>query len=437
MEDKNMKSRWISLVVFLSFATLLFSLAPNSLRNLQDSSAWGDEDKLPFPKDATFTTLTTTPLAIEGLAGDRAGNLYTAGRAAVPELCPVWSINKDKPDLVVVGFIPNPAACNPLGIAFDAADNLYIADLSVGVIWVLTPSAANPATATPFASGVPGANGIAFDKKGNLWVSDGTTGQGRVWKIAPGGGVCEDAANPYQGCEEVFRIQPMSNEVNLVGGVGGVGRDVRTLPPGTITVTDTTRNAANQLGSQPLVANGLAFNEDGDKLFIADTARGAIWKATFNREGHLRSKTGCDTTFTPNTLCLDNIFVAHPFLEGADGIALDKAGNIWVAANERQAVVVVTKEGKVIEVFRNPVNSPTGVGLRNAGDQSVGNDHILEFPTSPFLIGNRFCTASSDGNRRDNSPNTAGEIQPNSPAVGKISCMDQELIIPGLRLPIE
>jgi hypothetical protein len=225
--------------------------------------------------------------------------------------------------------------------------------------------------------------------------------------------------------------------VNLVGGVGGVGRDVRTLPPGTITVTDTTRNAANQLGSQPLVANGLAFNEDGDKLFIADTARGAIWKATFNRDGHLRSKTGCDTTFTPNTLCLDNIFVAHPFLEGADGIALDKAGNIWVAANERQAVVVVTKEGKVIEVFRNPVNSPTGVGLRNAGDQSVGNDHILEFPTSPFLIGNRFCTASSDGNRRDNSPNTAGEIQPNSPAVGKISCMDQELIIPGLRLPIE
>ncbi len=34
-------------------------------------------------------------------------------------------------------------------------------------------------------------------------------GQGRVWKIAPGGGACEDAANPYQGCEEVFRIQPM------------------------------------------------------------------------------------------------------------------------------------------------------------------------------------------------------------------------------------
>ena len=205
-----MKSRWISLIAFLSFTTLLFSLAPRSLPNLQGSSAWGDEDKLPFPKDATFTTLTTTPLAIEGLTGDRTGNLYTAGRAPVPDLCPVWSINKDKPDLVFVGFIPNnPAACNPLGIAFDAADNLYIADLSVGVIWVLAPSAANQPIATPFASGVPGANGIAFDKKGNLWVSDGTTGLGRVWKITGPGANC--TSTPPVNCEEVFRIQPMNN----------------------------------------------------------------------------------------------------------------------------------------------------------------------------------------------------------------------------------
>src|SRR5262245_27829548 len=58
MEDKNMKSRWISLIVFLSFTILLFSLAPKSLPNLQGSSAWGDEDRLPFPKNATFTTQT-------------------------------------------------------------------------------------------------------------------------------------------------------------------------------------------------------------------------------------------------------------------------------------------------------------------------------------------------------------------------------------------
>ena len=236
----------------------------------------------------------------------------------------------------------------------------------------------------------------------------------------------------------------MSNEVNLVAGVGGVGRDIRALPPGVILVTPTTRNAALNtvcpapfttpcaLGSQPLVANGLAFTKKGD-LFNIDTARGALWKIEFDRHGNLKSPTGCDTTFTANTLCLSNIFVAHPILEGGDGIALDREGNIWVDANERNAVAVVTKEGKVIEVFRNPVNT---AGLRNSADTADGNKHILEFPTSPFLTGKVFCTSQSDGNRRDNSPNTGGEIVPGSAILGKISCMDQELKIPGLPLPV-
>jgi hypothetical protein len=230
--------------------------------------------------------------------------------------------------------------------------------------------------------------------------------------------------------------------------VTNVGRDVRSLPPGEINAA---RAAVVQLtsppcpnppgppcvlGSQPLVANGLAFTRDGD-LYVADTARGAIWKIEFDRRGNLKSKTGCDTTFTANTLCLDNVFVAHPYLEGTDGIALDRAGNIWNSANERNAIVVVTKRGDVIEVFRNPVVA----GLRNSADPeptAEANRHILEFPTSPVLIGRKFCTSQSDGDRRDNSPRAAGEINAGG-AVGrrgKISCMDQELAIPGLRLPI-
>ena len=186
------------------------------------------------------------------------------------------------------------------------------------------------------------------------------------------------------------------------------------------------------------MANGLAFDKDGDKLFIADQARGAIWQATFDRDGNLKSKTGCDTTFTPNTLCLDNVFVAHPYLEGADGIALDRDGNIWVVADERQAIVVVTKNGKVMEVFRNPVNS---LGLRNSADPAVGNNHILECPASPFIIGKVFCSTQFDIGARDNSSRRLGEVngseaQDGPIPLGKISCMDQELKIRGLPLPI-
>ncbi len=96
-----------------------------------------------------------------------------------------------------------------------------------------------------------------------------------------------------------------------------------------------------------------------------------------DRRGSLRSRTGCDVTLDPQTLCLDSLFVAHPLLEGADGIALDRAGNIWVAANERNAIVVVSRKGRVKEVFHNAADPVT---LRRSGGP-------LEFPTSPFLLG--------------------------------------------------
>ena len=367
----------------------------------------------------TFSTLVTTPLPIEGMTADDLGNLYMPARAAgagVP--CPVWRVdpNSPSPVLVVVGRIPAPSPtgqCTPLGLAFDRVGKLYVTETDK--IYSFYPDAGTPPVAGVFASGVPGTNGVAFDRDGNLWTSDGTTGQGRVWRI-------DASATPT----EIFRIQPMANEVNLVAGVGGVGRDVRTLPPGKITVTPTSRNAADTLGSQPLVANGLAFDSDGS-LIVSDTARGALWKVSLDRGGNVQSRMGCDTTFTANTLCLENILVAHPLLEGADGIALDRGGNIWVDANERNAVVFVTKNGKeVTEVFRNAPDAVTK--LRNGGP--------LEFNTSPVLSDRRFCTANLDANRRDNSPNTAGEAGPSGPVLGKITCLDQMLSIPGMSLPV-
>src|SRR5262249_1095724 len=133
-EDKNMKSRWISLIIFLSFTTIFFSLVPKSVSELGNSSAWGDEERLPFPKDATFTTLITTPRALEGMTGDNFRNLYTGGSGAAP--CPIWRINLRYPSLRVVGNVPTAlaASCNFSGIAFDALGNLYQADGAAGRI---------------------------------------------------------------------------------------------------------------------------------------------------------------------------------------------------------------------------------------------------------------------------------------------------------------
>jgi sugar lactone lactonase YvrE len=364
----------------------------------------------------SFSTLITTPLSFEGLTNDNNGNLYAPGRALnAGEPCPVWRTPVDNPSLTIVGLVPAPSAttsCSPSGLAFGPDGQLYVTQTDR--IYRFTPNAGSPPTATLFATGVPGTNGLAFDWTGNLWTGDGTTGQGRVWRISPQGTVTE-----------MFRVPPMANEVNLSSGTGGVGRDVRTLGPGTITVTPTSRSAANTLGSQPLVVNGVIF--DGRRvMYIADTARGAIWRVFMNADGSPSLHTGCDTTFTLNTLCLDHVFVAHPILEGADGIVADAAGNLWVDANERNAVAFVFRFGRVIEIFRSPPDPVTQ--LRNGGP--------LETPASPVLVGHKFCTSNSDGNRRDNFPSSAGEIGGTGLPRGKITCLDQTVSIPGADLPV-
>jgi sugar lactone lactonase YvrE len=360
----------------------------------------GRRPSTPRPRELTFQTLFKSPPVVEGLTGDDQGHLYTAARAGDP--CTIWRVDTESAEVAVVGSIGAPCSAN--GLAFDAEGRLYVA--STDKIYRLWPDDVAPPSATVFAFGLPGANGLAFDAAGQLWVSDGASGQGRVWKITPDG-----------VASVAFRVQALASSVNVVAGIGGIGRDVRALPPGTLTITETSRAAANTAGSQPVVANGLAFTRDGS-LFVADTARGVIWRVRFDDDGNIESSLGCDGAFPADTLCLDEVFVAHPLLEGIDGIALDDSGNIWGTAHERNAIVRVAPDAKVREVFRNPMDATTL--LRNGGP--------LEFPTSPFLSGGKLCLAHSDQSRRDNFPNSGGEVGPGLTELGKVSCSNEPVI---------
>ncbi len=357
----------------------------------------GQSSLAAFGHSATWTTVFKgTRAGIEGLAGDGRGNVYVAERGGGTNPCPVWKISAATGTTTQVGFVPG--LCSPSGLAFGRDGRLYITGgnaPALDQIDVLTPGAATTA-ATVFATGVAQANGIAFDGDGNLWATDGNNKQGIVYRVGPTGGAAS----------EMFRVPPMADSI-------GVGRQ-----NGTLQGTAAPTNAPNP---QDIVANGIAFTRDGD-IVIADTARGALWQISLDRHGNVASPTGCDQMYAADTLCLDDVRVESPYLEGVDGIALDSAGRIWADANERQAIVVVDDHNGITEFFRNPVDATTG--RRNNGP--------LETPTSPVFVGRTFCTTSSDGNRRDNFPNSGGEVT----NTGKISCLDQQLDDPGLDLPV-
>ena len=184
---------------------------------------------------------------------------------------------------VVVGKVAPP--CSPSGLTFGSDGRLYItgAGAAGDQIAVLAPDSNAPPTATIFATGTPGANGVAFDGAGNLYASDGGTNQGRVFRVGPAGGAAA----------ELFRVPPTTNSV-------GVGR-----------VNSTAQPAPTAANPQLIAANGLAFTEDG-ALLVADTSRGALWRVDLDGGGNVVSPTGCDSTYADDALCVENVFVQNP-----------------------------------------------------------------------------------------------------------------------------
>ena len=244
-------------------------------------------------------------MIVENIVADRAGVLYTGDRVTGN----ILRIDPKSPQPVVVGRVEprtvdgKKVDASPGGIAFDAKGDLYIASSPFSEVVRIAAADLNPAkpgAAQTFATGVPGANGIAFDKAGTLYVSGGASGI--IYTVGAAGGPSQAAAQ--------------------------IDKNVRTLP--------------NSTATQAIVANGLKFDAEG-VLHVADTSRGAVWKVVIRADGKGEKPT---------------LLAQSPLLEGADDMAFAASGDIWVAVNEQNAIVSVSPAGLVRTITKNGSQGP-------------------------------------------------------------------------------
>jgi sugar lactone lactonase YvrE len=268
---------------------------------------------------------------VESITADKEGRLYLPDRVTGN----ILRVDTKAPKSVVVGRIEareikgKKVNADPSGIAFNPQGDLFVAVGPFSEVVRISGADLNPAkpgVAQIFATGTAGANGIVFDRQGNLFVSGGASGI--VYRVGPNGGATQPAVQ--------------------------IEKHARTLPDGKT--------------QQANVANGLEIDSKG-VLHVADTARGAVWKVAIGSDGKGDQP----------------VLLAHsPLLEGADGLAFDRTGKLWVAANDRNAIVTVTPDGQVQEIAKNGSNGP------------------LEFPAAIVFVGGTAYVANYDTPRRDN-----------------------------------
>jgi sugar lactone lactonase YvrE len=268
---------------------------------------------------------------VESIAADRNGMLYLPDRVTGN----ILRVDPKSPKPTVVGRIEareikgKKVNADPSGIAFNPQGDLFVAVGPFAEVVHIRASELNPGkpgSAQTFATGTPGANGIVFDRQGNLFVSGG--GSGIVYRVGANGGAAQQAVQ--------------------------IDKNSRTLPDGKT--------------QQAITANGLEIDRNG-VLHVADTSRGAVWKVEIGSDG----KGGKPL-----------LLAQSPLLEGADGLAFDRSGNLWVTANERNALLTVTPDGTVREVAKNSGQGP------------------LEFPSAIVFVGDTGYVANFDTPRRDN-----------------------------------
>jgi len=375
----------------------------------------------------------------EGLAVDGQGDLYVADSGNNI----IRKVTRDKVVTIMAGSAGQPGSAdgtnntaqfnNPIGLAVDRAGNVYVADsgndtirivTAGGVVTTLAGSAGQSGSAdgTNSAARFNHPSGLAVDSAGNVYLAD--TGNSTIRKVTSGAVVTTLAGSPgltgsadditgtaryflpngvaVDGAGTVYVADTGNSTIRRVTSDGGVSTLAGS--PGLTGITDGTNNTA--LFNYP---SGVAVDNAGN-LYVADTYNCTIRKVT---------GTGVVTTLAgnpglpgsadgPNGTALFN----YP-----GGVAVDSAGNVYVADSGNNTIRKVTSGGMVTTLAGSAgqagsadgtggaaqFNLPDGVAVDSAGNVYVADsaNNTIRKVTSAGVVttlaGSAGLSGSADG----------------------------------------
>jgi sugar lactone lactonase YvrE len=234
----------------------------------------------------------------ESIVADARGNLFLSMGATVRELTPSGQLS-------VVATLPLPAGASTAGVALDDDGNILVVSGAFAPtalaarLWKISAPGAGPATIDVVATFPDEAflNDLVIDDDGTVLITDSFLG--RIWKV--------DCAG---------QISVWLSSTLLDGNP-----------------------AAPVVPVHSLGANGAAFDAGKRNLLVGNLDYGRILKVRIQRRH--------DGTAVAGRI---EILAEDPRLAGADGIALDRKGTLYVGVNIRDRIATVDRHGNVAVV---------------------------------------------------------------------------------------
>ncbi len=328
---------------------------------------------------------------------------------------------------------------NPQALALDSSGNLYFADGSSRIRVISTSGTITTVaggTCCALGDGGPatsaslsGAQGVAFDAAGNLYISD-TYNNYRIRKVS-GGIITTIAGNGnffYQGDGGPAASTGLGNPAGVtVDASGNVyiadysNNRVRKVASGIITtlagtgVTGFSGDSGPAVNAQFNGPRALAFDSSGN-LYVADANNARI---------RMISPSGTITTVAGNGCCYggDGGAATSAQLNYPSGVAVDAAGNMYIADSNNNRIRKVS--GGIITTFAGngtygysgdggpatsaELRTPNGVFVDSAGNVYIAdssNQRIRKVTTDgniATIAGNGICCYSGDGGPATNA----------------------------------